>query len=375
MVEVPISTEAGRCGVRDRCAARGRDPGLRRARSPRSSTTRSARASASSASWLGSRCATRDRRPARPGSVILKIPSQFPENRAVADHFDFYRREGRFYQQLADKVPVRTAACFWNHMDPDAGSFGLLLEDLGERLMISQIAGIPAVRAAAALRALARIHGTWWGSPGPRQPRLDAAARRPDQPGGRPAVPRRLADVPRACARSSPTRCTTSAIAPRTSSSGSSTTGMAEAPLAVCHGDFRGDNLMFDDRAPADDEVAVLDWQIAYRGPAVTDVAYFLCQSLTVEERRAHERDLVRGWYDELVVDRPPRGGPGARRLPLRAGVGPVPTGRPRHDRVPGDRAWARWTRPTSAAASSCEAMANRAFTACLDLGSADFLE
>ena len=26
--------------------------------------------------------------------------------------------------------------------------------------------------------------------------------------------------------------------------------GVAEAPITVCHGDFRVDNLMFDDRAP-----------------------------------------------------------------------------------------------------------------------------
>ena len=36
--------------------------------------------------------------------------------------------------------------------------------------------------------------------------------------------------------------------------------------------------------------MAVLDWQITYRGPAVSDVAYFLCQSMAVEERRAHEQ-------------------------------------------------------------------------------------
>ena len=41
----------------------------------------------------------------------------------------------------------------------------MLLEDLGDRTMISQIAGVPGTRAAEALRALARLHGTWWGSP------------------------------------------------------------------------------------------------------------------------------------------------------------------------------------------------------------------
>jgi hypothetical protein len=77
---------------------------------------------------------------------------------------------------------------------------------------------------------------------------------------------------------------------------------VAEAPVTICHGDFRVDNLMFDDGAPEDDRVAVLDWQISYRGPAISDVAYFLCQSLTVEERRAHEEALVRGWYDALTA-------------------------------------------------------------------------
>ena len=100
-----------------------------------------------------------------PGTVIMKIPSQYPENRAVGDHFNFYEREGRFYQQLADKVPVRTPDCYWNHIDVASGAFGLLLEDLGDRTMISQVAGIPGLGRPSALRALARIHGTWWGSP------------------------------------------------------------------------------------------------------------------------------------------------------------------------------------------------------------------
>ena len=240
---------------------------------------------------------------AAPGTVIMKIPSQYPENRAVADHFNFYEREGRFYQQLADKVPVRTPDCYWNEIDVASGAFGLLLEDLGDRTMISQIAGIPGARAASALRALARIHGTWWGSPTLDEldwmPRLDEPLNLAAGQQYRDAWPlfeERIEDaLPDGGL----------ALGERVQQTFEDLllAGMAEAPTTICHGDFRGDNLMFDDRAhPAhpDDEVAVLDWQIAYRGPAVTDVAYFLCQSLTVEERRAHEAELVRVWYDEL---------------------------------------------------------------------------
>jgi aminoglycoside phosphotransferase (APT) family kinase protein len=241
---------------------------------------------------------------AAPGTVILKIPSQYPENRAVGDHFRFYEREGHFYRQLADKVPVRTPRCYWNHMDVDGRSFGLLLEDLGDRTMISQVAGLSGARAASALRALAKVHGTWWGASGLDDlgwmPRIDDPVNLAAGQQYRDAWPlfvERIGDAVPAEAL---------ALGERVQHVFEDLlrTGMAEAPTTVCHGDFRGDNLMFDDRAhPAhpDDEVAVLDWQISYRGPAVTDVAYFLCQSLDVEERRAHERELVGTWHDELA--------------------------------------------------------------------------
>lgn len=237
-----------------------------------------------------------------PGTVILKMPSQYPENRAIGDHFNFYEREARFYEQLADKVPVRTAQCYWNHVDPATATFGLLLEDLGDRTMISQIAGVPGLRAAEALRALARLHGAWWAAPVLDDlgwmPRLDEPINLAAGQQYRDAWPVFLErigdDLPaEAMALGERTQLVFEDLLRN---------GVAEAPLTVCHGDFRADNLMFDDRAGTDEAVAVLDWQITYRGPAITDVAYFLCQSLTVDERRAHEAELVRGWYDELAA-------------------------------------------------------------------------
>lgn len=237
-----------------------------------------------------------------PGTVILKIPSHYPENRAVGDHFNFYEREGRFYELLADNVPVRTPECYWNHIDPGTGSFGMLLEDLGDRTMISQIAGVPGARAAEALRTLARLHGTWWRAPLLDElhwmPRLDEPINLAAGQQYRDAWPvflERIGD----------------GLGPEALELGERTQrvfedllrdGVNEAPLTICHGDFRADNLMFDDGASKAEEVALLDWQISYRGPAITDVAYFLCQSLTVDERRAHEADLVRCWYDELAA-------------------------------------------------------------------------
>jgi hypothetical protein len=71
-------------------------------------------------------------------------------------------------------------------------------------------------------------------------------------------------------------------------------------PIAVVHGDYRLDNLLF---GPADDDVLAVDWQSVQVGAPLRDVAYFLGTSLTTELRRAHEEELV-GRYHRALVER-----------------------------------------------------------------------
>lgn len=72
-------------------------------------------------------------------------------------------------------------------------------------------------------------------------------------------------------------------------------------PHTVLHNDYRLDNLLFatPEGGPA---VAVVDWQTVGIGPAVLDVSYFVGAGLTVEDRRAHEEDLVRGYHQALLA-------------------------------------------------------------------------
>lgn len=236
-----------------------------------------------------------------PGTVVLKMPSEFPENRAVGDHFNFYEREGRFYQQIGAKLNVRTPRCYWNHIDPAAGTFGLLLEDLGGRTMISQVEGMGANRAAEALRALAPLHASWWSSPAldglgwmPRAvDPVNLAAGQQYRDAWEPFVDRVGDALPAGAIELG------EQVQPRFEALMHALTDAS--PTTVCHGDFRLDNLLFDDAADERDRVAVIDWQITSRGAGISDVAYFLCQSMAVDDRRRHEEDLVRVWYDCLV--------------------------------------------------------------------------
>ena len=235
-----------------------------------------------------------------PGTVILKLPSQFPENRAVGDHFNFYEREGRFYEQLAGKLPVRAAQCYWNLIDTERGEFGLLLEDFGSRTMISQVAGVGADRAEQALVSLAGLHRELWESPAldgfTWMPHFDDPINLSAGQSYREAWPlfvERVGPVLPEGAVALGERIKESFEAMMHESSSAS-------PKTVIHGDFRIDNLLFDDRAAPAERVGVLDWQITGRGPGVFDVAYLLSGSMGVEERRAAEAEIVRAWYDAL---------------------------------------------------------------------------
>ena len=46
--------------------------------------------------------------------------------------------------------------------------------------------------------------------------------------------------------------------------------------------------------------MTVVDWQTVGRGPAASDVAYFLGASLRRADRREHERELLALYVDEL---------------------------------------------------------------------------
>jgi aminoglycoside phosphotransferase (APT) family kinase protein len=69
-------------------------------------------------------------------------------------------------------------------------------------------------------------------------------------------------------------------------------------PITVVHGDYRLDNLFFDDAR----NVTALDWQLTFKGVAGYDFAYFVSQSLSVVDRRRYLDELVDTYLRTLAA-------------------------------------------------------------------------
>ena len=67
------------------------------------------------------------------------------------------------------------------------------------------------------------------------------------------------------------------------------------------HGDYRLDNMLFG-TAEGGYPLAVVDWQTVVWGPPLADASYFLGAGLTPDDRRQHERALLRLYYDAVCA-------------------------------------------------------------------------
>lgn len=229
-----------------------------------------------------------------PSSVIIKLAGSDPWARQTAKLFGWYAREVNFYATIAGDA-VRTPQCHTALHDTESDDFVLVLEDLSHKRTVDQLDGCGIEDARSVITALARFGAAFWNdtdrvtgvphiweSPNPEAFAHTMAESGPafaeKFPGRLPAaVAAAVARMPEAAAE---------IFAPE---AGQATTLM--------HGDFRLDNMFFDD-----DGVVLLDWQLMAKAGVGSDLGYFLSQSLTVDQRRAHEHELLDLYRETLAA-------------------------------------------------------------------------
>ena len=235
-----------------------------------------------------------------PATLIAKFPAADPTNLGVARALFFYPREVAFYTRLAQYSPIRTPRLFHAELDMADHGFVLLLEDLRHAILGDQVAGLTPAQAEAAVNAVGRLHGAWWGKVDSGEmdalfdfadPAYGTAVQAAYQGFLAPALTN-FADC-----YGDYTRRTAERLAPvaaqviRLQSSG---------VRSFRHGDYRADNLLFGPALGADG-VAAVDWQVSGRGGPLYDVAYLLCNSLPTSARHDAEKALLRRYHGTLA--------------------------------------------------------------------------
>ena len=235
--------------------------------------------------------------PDAPASVVVKLPSDDPTSRATGAAQQCYRKEVEFYRQVAPTVAIRTPRVWLADIDEAGQEFFLLMEDVTPARQGDQLTGCTVAQAALALAEAAKLHAPRWGDPSLADlPFLaDAIDDRAGNfqalyqgvwPGFRGRYAHRLAPE-------------LLAVIERFGARVADWVRGTEGPLTVMHGDYRLDNMLFGTSADAP-PLAVVDWQTVSRGLGTADAAYFLGAGLAVDARRAHERALVRGYWQAL---------------------------------------------------------------------------
>jgi thiamine kinase-like enzyme len=75
-------------------------------------------------------------------------------------------------------------------------------------------------------------------------------------------------------------------------------------PFTLVHGDLRSDNIFFMPDSNIDcSKPIIIDWQTAGTGQPMTDIARWLTQSISIEQRQNHEHDLLKRYHDRLVAN------------------------------------------------------------------------
>ena len=238
-----------------------------------------------------------DSEAAGPATLVLKLPSTDPQARYMAQVFRFYEKEVGFYRQFAQLTPIPTTACYAADHDPETDDFVLLFEDVGDATVHSQVDGCPPDAALLTVRNLARHHARFADS---------ALFDDPDFAwlpfGSDPPTPEALIQGITGSwepfTEKFPELVTSelTAIIERFPGSVRSLLEVQEGrPITIVHGDYRLDNLFF-----ADGGVTTIDWQVCAKGPFAYDLAYFITQSLTIDDRQTHEAALIDAYLNEL---------------------------------------------------------------------------
>lgn len=208
------------------------------------------------------------------------------------------QQEAIFYNEVAADVDMNIPHCYYAEIS-DAPQGIVVLENLPARgaKFAANLAPITADQVSAVLTDIAKMHADWW-----EDSRLHRYTNWKE--------PQRI--FLRYCYRPSHwdelIGCKHGDLLERALGSSEMALRSLEtlwgkmdnSPPTFVHGDLHGGNIFYE----ADGQPGFMDWQLCFSGNYAHDMSWVIVTALDVEERRKHERELVRHYLDVLQSHR-----------------------------------------------------------------------
>lgn len=234
---------------------------------------------------------------AAPTALFCKMLPLAPDRRELLRASEMGPKEVHFYNDLQPLVPhFRVPAIHVAVTDPDDGSFVMLMEDLeGNGCLVPDGTwGIGADAMAVALEELARMHVRF------EDPEVRARVA-PWAPIAREGRAYALAPLRNALdhhpGNMAPEFARGAALYLERAQEMIVRWADGPGPATIVHGDPHLGNLFLDG-----DRVGFLDWGVINVTTPIRDAGYFIAMAMQPEDRRAHERDLLRHYLDVRVA-------------------------------------------------------------------------
>ena len=236
----------------------------------------------------------------------LCIKSNYEEHAETTLSYHLYDTEALFYRDLRGELPLPAPKAWFAEPDPETAQGIIVMEDLavaGARFG-KNTEPLTVDEAAACLDDFSILHAQWWDSR--ELDRLDWLQVSHDANGGLdlgrvqrfggPEGVRHLMtfDDRRAAVMSDHVKDPERFIAAYLSLLAHETA--LDAPRCLIHGDTHLGNSY----RLADGTLRWLDWQLIRKGRPMRELSYFLSNALTVDDRRASERHLIRHYLHAL---------------------------------------------------------------------------
>lgn len=227
-----------------------------------------------------------------PSSVVVKIEPEEEGALDFSNELSAFRREIRFYAEVAPRVPIRLPKFYYAVNKPPA--YSLILEDLSHYSPGDQVVGMHEDQVLATVEELAKLQAVFWNN--------EALSKLNWMPYNN-GISAGFAENWPSFVEHFGYCLDEGGIKIGEKLAGSidwKNSEIEKRPHTIVHADLREDNIMF---GPPGSECAtiILDWQVTIRNIGAADVARLMGGSEIPKERKGHQFEILRRWYDTLL--------------------------------------------------------------------------